>query len=292
MTNSAKGPIIAVLYSASFWGLSWLPLRLLQEQGLSGVWITLFAYLLSLPVVLKLSRPSRARLAEHRHWLLLLALSAGWANLAFILAMLDGLVVRVLLLFYLSPLWAVILAHPLLGESLRPRMAGVLMLALAGVMLMLWRPGAVDAFRFSLVDGLALSAGFTFALNNVIVRRLRETTMAEKLFAAWTGVPLVALGGALALGEPWPVAAAPAYLGAALLGTFGFYTAAICLYYGLARMPVQRSAVLLLVELIMGAVSSAWLAGEWLSPSELAGGGMILAAGYLVVRWEEAAPNP
>ncbi|OGT90251.1 MAG: hypothetical protein A2286_11735 [Gammaproteobacteria bacterium RIFOXYA12_FULL_61_12] len=292
MTNSAKGPIIAVLYSAGFWGLAWLPLRLLQGQGLSGIWITFFAYFLSLPLVLTLSRSSRGLLIAHRHWLLLLALSAGWANLAFILAMLDGLVVRVLLLFYLSPLWAVLLAYPLLGESLRPHMAGVLMLALAGVVLMLWRPGSGNLFQFSLVDGLALSAGLTFALNNVIVRRLPETAMAEKLFAAWTGIPLVALGGALVLGEPWPVAAAPAYVGAALLGTLGFYTAALCLYYGLTRMPVQRAAVLLLFELIMGAASSAWLAGEWLSPSELAGGGMIILAGYLVVRWEEATPSP
>ncbi|MBU0500187.1 MAG: DMT family transporter [Gammaproteobacteria bacterium] len=289
MTNSAKGPIIALLYSASFWGLTWLPLRLLQGQGLAGIWITFFAYLLSLPLVLILSRPSRALLIAHRHWLLLLALSSGWANLAFILAMLDGLVVRVLLLFYLSPLWAVLLAYLLLGEALRPRMAGVLTLALTGVVLMLWRPGGGDALQFNLVDGLALSAGFTFALNNVIVRRLTQVSMSEKLFAAWTGVPLVALGGALVLGEPWPVAGAPAYLGAALLGTLGFYTAAVSLYYGLTRMPIQRSAVLLMAELVAGGISSAWLAGEWLSPREFLGGAMIILAGYLVVRWGEKA---
>lgn len=287
MTNSAKGPIIAVLYSASFWGLAWLPLRLLQGQGLSGVWITLFAYLLSLPVVLATNRPNRESLIAHRPWLLLLALSAGWANLAFILAMLDGLVVRVLLLFYLSPLWAVLLAYLLLGETLRPRMAGVLLLALTGVALMLWRPGGGDPLQFSLTDGLALSAGLAFALNNVIVRRLDRAGMAEKLFAAWTGVPLVALGGALVLGEPWPLAAAPAYLGAALLGTLGFYIAAVSLYFGLARMPIQRSVVLLLMELVVGGVSSTWLAGEWLSLRELMGGAMIILAGYLVVYWEE-----
>jgi uncharacterized membrane protein len=44
-------------------------------------------------------------------WLAALGLAAGWTNLAYVLAMLQGEVVRVLLLFFLSPLWTVVFAR-------------------------------------------------------------------------------------------------------------------------------------------------------------------------------------
>jgi drug/metabolite transporter (DMT)-like permease len=53
--------------------------------------------------------------------------------------------------------------------------------------------------------------------------------------------------------------------------------------YGISRMPLQRSSVLLLFELVVGAVSAAWLAGEALSLAELTGGACIVLAGLVVV---------
>lgn len=285
--KSAKAPVIALLYSAAFWGAAWYPLRLLQQSGLPGVWLTLFSYALSLPLLLMFTPPTWRDLTPNRHWLLLLAVSAGWANLAFILAMLDGNVVRVLLLFYLSPLWAVALAFLLLGERPRPAMLALVALALIGVLLMLWRPGDGESFHLARVDGLALSAGLAFALNNVIIRRLSTVNLGTKLLASWIGVPVAAMYGVVLLGEPWPVAPLSVYVGAALLGMVGFYSAAVTLYYGLARMPVQRSAVLLLFELVVGAVTAAGLTGEWPAPREFMGGALIVLAGYLAVRWGE-----
>jgi drug/metabolite transporter (DMT)-like permease len=52
---------------------------------------------------------------------------------------------------------------------------------------------------------------------------------------------------------------------------------------GISQLPLQRSSVLLLFELIVGAVSAALLAGESLSLAELAGGACIVLAGLAVV---------
>src|SRR5689334_23170116 len=63
---------------------------------------------------------------------LLMGLSIGWSNLAYVLAILEGEVMRVLLLFYLAPLWTVPLARIVLGERLDRRGFIVMALAFAG----------------------------------------------------------------------------------------------------------------------------------------------------------------
>jgi drug/metabolite transporter (DMT)-like permease len=59
-------------------------------------------------------------------------LAAGGCNLGYVLATLNGEVVRVLLLFYLAPLWTVLLSRLLLGERLNRFGVFVIALSLAG----------------------------------------------------------------------------------------------------------------------------------------------------------------
>jgi drug/metabolite transporter (DMT)-like permease len=47
-------------------------------------------------------------------------------------------------------------------------------------------------------------------------------------------------------------------------------------------MRVQRSSVILLFEIVAGAVSAAWLAGEGLNWREWVGGLLIIVAGYFM----------
>jgi drug/metabolite transporter (DMT)-like permease len=61
----------------------------------------------------------------------------------------------------------------------------------------------------------------------------------------------------------------------------GFLAMTLSLQYGVARMPLHRSAVIVLFELVVGAVSSLLLTDETISPREWLGGGMIVAAAWL-----------
>ncbi len=70
----------------------------------------------------------------------MLVLASGCTNAAFNWGVTVGDVVRVVLLFYLMPMWAVLLARWLLHEPLH---AGVLLrsaLALGGALVVLWPP--------------------------------------------------------------------------------------------------------------------------------------------------------
>jgi len=278
-------PVFSLLLSAALWGVIWYPLRLLEAAGLSGLWTTLASYgaallLGSLAVI--------ARRGELRHQplaLLILAVSAGWCNVAFILAVLEGTVVRVLLLFYLSPIWAVLLAWLFLGERLSRQATGVFALAIIGALVMLWDPVIGLPWPSAPGDWLAVSSGFAFALSNVMTRQLQQVSVQIKTFTSWTGVMVIAmtmllLSGTVAL----PEVNLSVWLAAAALGWFGIIIMTLAVQYGVTHMPVHRSAVILLFELIAGALSSSLLTDEVVRPLEWLGGALIIAAAYWAAR--------
>jgi drug/metabolite transporter (DMT)-like permease len=274
-------PVLSLLLSATLWGLVWYPLRLLEARGLEGLWLTLTSYGAALAVGLLWAWPSRHDWRGQTLVLVLMGLAAGWCNVAFVLAVLDGTVVRVLLLFYLSPVWTLALGWLLLAEH--PGRAGlvVLVLALLGALVMLWNPAMGLPWPLSEADWLAVSSGFAFACSNVLVRKLRQVSIQTKSLVTWLGVVLVAAGGVLLGSQPAPTVTGDTWFGALLLGWFGFMIMAPAVIYGVSRMPVHRSAVILLFELVVGAVSSLLLSDERIVAQEWAGGALILVAAYL-----------
>ena len=172
-------PALALLFNALVWGLSWVAFKALNGVGLHPLWTTAMVYGGGL-LILLLWRPQGLRdLVRHPH-LLLLALAAGMTNVSFNWSVTIGDVVRVVLLFYLMPLWSVGLAWWLLGERPTAAAAVRLGLAQAGVVLVLYRPGAVGATPTGLADALALLGGFCFALTNALLRRWRDTPRAVR----------------------------------------------------------------------------------------------------------------
>ena len=283
--SSAKAhtlaPVLVLLWAASFWGVVWYPLRLLAEAGLGGVWTTWVIFgTAALPgAVLAWSR--RGEILEQPGLLLLIALCNGWLNTAFVLAMLDGNVVRVLLLFYLSPLWSTLLGWWWLGE--RPSVFGwaTLVLAMAGALLMLWNPLLGLPWPQDSADWLAISSGLGFSISNVLVRRTHHLSAQLKAAVIWWGVVLVA-GVWLLLGDMhWPQVAGVTWLGAIALGALGIFFSTLAVVYGVSHMPVHRSAVILLFELVAGALSSQILTNEQVLPIEWVGGGLIVVAAWL-----------
>jgi drug/metabolite transporter (DMT)-like permease len=274
-------PVLSLLLTASLWGLVWYPLRLLEGQGLSGLWVTLSSYGATLALGLIWLWRNRRDWQYKPLVLGMMMLAVGWCNVAFVLAILDGTVLRVLLLFYLSPLWALLLGWVLLKEH--PGASGLLVfvVALAGAITMLWDPEMGMPWPRDRADWLAVSSGFAFSFANVMVRKCQRVSMQTKSVASWLGVVLVAGIWILIVQEPFPLVQASTWLGAVLLGWFGFVGMTVTVIYGVSHMPVHRSAVILLFELVVGAVSSLLLTDERVLLQEWLGGTFIITAAYL-----------
>lgn len=280
------GPTFGLLYGATFWGVVWYPSRWLESVGMQGAWLTLVGYGAACLVFLPFAGLTLDRLRRQPADGLWLFLGAGWTNVAFVLAVLEGEVVRVVLLFYLSPVWTVLLGRWLLHEHFTGRTALMLGLGLCGALVMLWDPvlGRVPLNR---ADLLAVSAGFAFAVNNVMTRRITGMGVRAKTQLAWYGVVAVSLL-MIALTDPLvPQVTAVAWSAAVALGLLGFFLSTLAVMYGVTHMPVQRSAVIMLFELIVGAASAWWLAGEVVELRDWLGGGLILAAALIAILQQE-----
>ena len=263
------------------WGVIWYPMRLLDAAGLNGVWLTLVLYASALAFSLPRSAASLGEFRAAPATLAALALVGGWTNVAFIEAVLHGDIVRVLLLFYLSPLWATVLGWLVLGERVSLRSLASLALAMGGALLMLWNPHTHGAWPRGASDWFAISSGFAFAAGNVLVRRMEEISVTAKSLAIWLGVLIVAVGMIALLHLAPPPAGAGAFGGAVALGLFGILVMTLLVQYGVSHMPVHRSAVIMLFELVAGAVSQQLLTTEQVGAREWAGGALIIAGAYL-----------
>lgn len=286
MTTKPAGalPVCALLLGATFWGVMWYPLRLLETAGLAGRWSAVIIYGSAAVIGIAVLALRRSGSISHPPGrLALLALASGWCNVAFIAAVLEGNVVRVLLLFYLAPLWTVVLARLMLGEVLSNRARLMMALAFAGAMVMLWDPAVGMPLPRGAADWFALSSGVAFALNNVTVRWLDDVPVWDKCVAGWLGVVVVAAAW-LVFDAETPPRSVEAIAGAIALGLFGMVFMTFAIIYGMTHMPAHRAAVILLFELVIGAASAQWLTVERVLLNEWVGGTLILIAAWIAAR--------
>lgn len=279
--------VAALLAGATLWGVVWYPMRLLEAAGLPGLWLTLLTYISAWSAGLVWAGRQR----RTHQWILppwqrlwLLALAAGWTNVAFVLAVLDGNVMRVLLLFYLSPVWAVLLGRWVLHERISRMAWAMLALAMTGALLMLWNIEIGAPWPRSLSDWLALSSGMAFAVSNMMVRKTHDISLAAKVSISWQGVMLIALALMFLRHAPAPLFTPVQLGGSLLLGVLGIAVMTTLVQYGVTHMPVHRSAVILLFELVAGGISQQLLTHEAMSAREWCGGILIIAAAWISAR--------
>lgn len=292
-------PIAVLLAGSVLWGLFWWPLKALAGAGVSGSFVQLVAYAVPALVLAPWAWASRAAWKNRLGLLMLIGLLGGWANASFASALTHGAVVRVMLLFYLAPVWTILAARIALAEPITPLRLASLALAMAGLAFTLGGP-QVFAAPLGAIDLLALSSGLAFALTNVAIRaghdngdqgdhgELPESTRAVAVFAACA---LFSAGFMLAAGEAPPafaVESTPVLLALLALGLLWVLPGTLATYYGVARLEAGKAAILLLAELVVGVVSAVLIGGEALGLKEAIGGTLILAAAVLEARSEDA----
>ncbi|AFQ47841.1 DMT family transporter [Burkholderia cepacia] len=297
MNNAVRGslPTLAILIGASVWGLIWYPLRILASLGLTG---TLASALTSAVAFLFVVVVRHRTIATLRwHWVLPgIAITAGVTNLGFVWGTIHGEVLRVMLLFYLTPAWTAIYAHFLLRERLTWAGAGLAALSIGGAMLMLWSPKLGMPLPANPAEWAGLAAGLSFAMSNVLViKASRELPQmrAEMRTATLFGGAAV-FGAVASLFEGLPAAPASGQLGVAalIIVAIGVTIAVnnLLVQYGLARVPANRASIIMLFEIVITALSAWVFASELPTAREWAGGACIVLATLLSSRVHRAAP--
>lgn len=277
------------MVNAFVWGVSWWPFRQLENAGLHPLWATALIYGCALLCLLIL-HPLALRAFAHTPALWLLALASGLTNIGFNWAVTVGDVVRVVLLFYLMPAWVVLLAWGILGEKPRPTALMRIALALVGVVVVLKTSNTAWPVPNSLPDYLALMGGLSFALTNVMLRKLSHAPSTSRMVGMFAGGTVFA--GAIAMwgtGAGWvPLLPAPSSAWLPLAGflALAFLFGNLALQYGAAHLKANTTSVVMLSEVLFASTSSVWLGAAHLQGHVLLGGALIIAAA-LWAAWEE-----
>ncbi len=287
--------VLVLLFSSSMWGLTWWPLKSFAAEGLSGPMLAMLTYgfagLLGLPWLLKQRPQWRAQAG----FLVLIALVGGWGNTAFVSAMVQGDVVRVMLLFYLAPVWSVLGGRLFLGERVSQRRALAVALSLGGAFLVV---GGMAAFSSppSAADLLAITAGLAFSGNNILARKAQGVPVASKTVGLLLGcgVTSALMLGAMAwfgaASATWPSAAAFSPRMLVLLAAFSLIWMGLVTFtwqWSVTRLEAGRSGVIAIAELVVALLSATLSGFETMTLVEYMGAALIVCAAVL-----EATDNP
>lgn len=275
--------VTGLLSGAAVWGMVWYPFRILEQAGISGMLSSFLTYAIALMIGLAISGPIWRELRIAGWWGVLLIISAGWTNFGYVQSIIEGEVMRVLLLFYLAPLWTVFFAHFLLGERLNRYGYAVIVLSLGGALVMLWQPSLGLPVPQNRAEWIGLSAGMSFAMTNVVVRHTQHLSVGFKSATVWlgtvllTGIMLLYSGGfavqvsGISVESWWLLA----LIGLVLCAT------SFAVQFGLTHLPANQAIVLLLFELLFAAVAAYFLAGEKMGMQEFIGAVLIISASLL-----------
>lgn len=287
-TGQARAAL-AAMAGAGLLGLAPMGLRL-SELGpqATNLWRFLFALpILAIWALLSRPNPSRTGIV----WLLLAGLLFGLELSLWAAAVARTTIANATLLANMTPIFAAAFGWVVFKERLGAGVLGGGATALSGaVLLTLARAqagegpsGSAEAGLFG--DALGLSAALGYAGYLLIVRWLGDRVgVGAVMFWATLSAAAYALCLSLALGE----ALLPRTLyGWSILVGLGVITQAGAqglIAYGVGRLPIVASTVLLWMQPLSAAVLSWILFGERLGPLAFAGAALILAGVFVVQR--------
>ena len=274
---------LACLYAGAVWGLFWIPLRALEDAGINGLWITVVYFLIPTICLIPIVLSRWQHVKQGGISLQLTTMLSGGALLLYSTSIVYTDVVRAMLLFYLTPIWATILARIFLGDLITPSRIIAMLMAILG-MLTIFGLGARFPIPQNIGDWLGIGSGFLWAVAMVRIRK-SESHSAIELTAGFFQWSLIFSSGAAFLLAPSQMPDIEQILPA--LPLLLIFTALLVLpgTYASLLGPKYLSpgivGLLFMTEIIVGAISVALLAGEPFGIRELIGVLLIAGASML-----------
>jgi drug/metabolite transporter (DMT)-like permease len=281
--------LLLLLTTSVGWGLNWPvtkrllaelpPLTLRGGSGLIGA-VLIAGIAVAFKQRLKVPEGQWPRLIvlsilNVTSWMALMGLALVWlpASEAAVLA-------------YTMPVWASVLAWPILGERISITKIIALLMALAGLVALMGGSGISASMERLPGIVLALVGAFAFALGTVIAKR-KPLSLPPLAAAAWQvgiGCLPVAIAGMIV--ETTHIEALSP-LGWVLLAysvLMQFCVAYVCWFAALERLPASIAAIGTTLVPVIGVVASAATLGEPLGPGQIAALVFIIAGVMLATR--------
>lgn len=186
---------------------------------------------------------------------------------------------------YTLPVWASLLAWPMLGERPTIQKILALILALGGVALLVGADTAEATWQKLPAAGMSLAAAILFGLGTVLAKK-KPLRLPPTTSVAWQAMLGMVLVVSLAGFEhpDWGNVTAGGWVSIAYISTIPLTVAYLAWFRALRMVPASTAATTVLVSPLVGVIGSGLLLGETFGPRQIVALMMTLAGVALAAR--------
>jgi drug/metabolite transporter (DMT)-like permease len=282
MLSKAQLPSIAILGSTLLWGTFWIPVRELNEVGLGSVWATTGSFVIPLMVLLPFALLRLKRIMSSGLPVIIGSILVAAAIAIYAEAFLRGYVAKVMLLWYLTPIWSSLLGWLLISELITRSRIVAIVLGLAGLVVITGAESGLPLPREA-GEWMALISGVLWAWGMVYLKQTASTPIMDRVFLQFVFMGIIfwlaslVPGGtemtsiryeSLLAGLPWLFAFA-------LIWTLPLVWLTV---YGASALYPGKVAVLLLLDIVIGITSATILTDEPFGVREMCAAVLIIGA--------------
>jgi drug/metabolite transporter (DMT)-like permease len=284
-----KFPNLTVIVSCFFWGSYWIPLRYIDSDSNGSLWPIFFSFLLLSLLLLKpLVKTFYVIFYERNYFFFLGCLFAATGITFYSESLLRGEIAKVVVLFYLCPIWGTIFAKIFLGNKLTLKRLLSIILGIIGLEIMVGIEKGI-IFPTSVVEWIALSAGLSWALGMTLFHLAKSTSGFEKTALTALIIPFVFL--ALCLVPDGRTLEMPnqllsmniIYLWMILFAVVWLLPSILLTYFSVEILDPGRINILLAFEVAVGFISASLLTNEIIGPREYLGALFVVSACFVDV---------
>lgn len=278
-------PSLAVAICGAMWGGFWYPLRWFEEMGVGGAWVSFifFAVAALSPLPWLMRRGATAGGADQ----IITGTLLGTAFTLYTISLVMTDVIHAILLFYLTPVWSTLAGVAFFRERLTWTRALAMVLGFAGMAFILGFDEGLPLPR-NAGDWIALVSGMLWSAGTMRSFLKPSRGIALPVFAfsvgglVSSGIALL-IAGSLASPLASMVNMAPTLPWIVLLAVIIFVPPNFLVLWAAQRIDSGRVGILLMTEVLAGAVTAALFSGEPFGPLEFTGTALIVLAALVEV---------
>ena len=280
-------PNLTVIVSCLFWGTYWIPLRSIDSVNSGSVWPLFLSFLLLALILAKPLIKSITNIFINKNYFFL----AGcfFAALGISLyseSLLRGEIAKVVVLFYLCPIWGTIFARFILNHSFTIKRIFSIILGIIGLEIIVGFDKGI-ILPSTTVEWIAILAGLMWAMSMTLFNLANTTSGIEKTSLTAFLIPFVYLflcfipdGRNLAI--PYSLLSIhPIYIWMILFAIIWLLPSILLTYFSVEVLDPGRINILLAFEVAVGFLSSALLTSEIIGFREYIGAIFVVSACFV-----------
>ena len=277
-------PNLTLLISCIFWGTYWIPLRYLDNGSNSSVWPIFISFLiLSIILIKPLIKSFKTVLLHKNYYFLTGCVFAAIAISLYSESLLRGEIAKVVVLFYLCPIWGSILAKIFLNEKFTTKRIIAIIFGFIGLEIII---GIEEGFFLpsNLVEWIAILAGIMWAISLTIFNLAESTSGLQKTSLTIFFIPLIFFvlcfipGGRNTIISSNLLSINPIFIWIVIFAILWLLPSILLIFFNVEILDPGRINILLAFEVVVGILSAALLTTEIIGLRELLGAFLVIMA--------------